>query len=230
MASADTSQTNSNASKSNVSKPGADNPSACGDVVGAIWHRPGFVDLFGDVCGGARSALGKEAPLVGLAELRASFQMTRAVLLVLGAEGAGGREGREGMQLSGAHDAIACAADGFGLGLELLSLMREGGEHAALLSLLEQLVPMVSSLGVHKSVAVPLAWGAGGGALVLVLHRTDDAYFSVSVCNCGEGVDRHPCRHPSWVRGRRIRENVSMNEGEEKVGWCRRKGRYQHEW
>ena len=148
-----------------------------------IWQHLGFIDIFADASGGARVALQQdqqEGVPPGLGELRSSLEFASRVLGALNKEGDIG------------HGAMQCAAESFGLGLELLSHIKLAQEHAGLLAFLEQLVPMIASLPVRKALAVPLAWASGSRALLLQLHRTDDANFSVTICNWAEGLDRHP--------------------------------------
>ena len=94
----------------------------------------------------------------------------------------------------GERGALAHAAEGLEGTLELMRHMAPSGEHVALLSFLEHLVPKIETLAVHKVLTIPLAWSAHARALLLVLHRTSEALFSVTVCNCGDGADRHPSR------------------------------------
>ena len=103
-----------------------------------IWQSLAFIDLFADCAGGARAALspGSEAP-AGLASMRSS--MILVIQLLQGVRQAGG--GASLVELEAAENA-------FRLGIELIGYQRPSGEHAALLTFLEQLVPMVASIPV----------------------------------------------------------------------------------
>jgi len=117
-------------------------PAASASGAGArtrpIWQSLAFIDLFADCAGGARAALspGSEAP-AGLAAMRSS--MILVIQLLQGVRQAGG--GASLVELEAAENA-------FRLGIELIGYQRPSGEHAALLTFLEQLVPMVASIPV----------------------------------------------------------------------------------
>ena len=106
---------------------------------------------------------------------------------------------------------------------------RRAQEHAGLLAFLEQLVPMIANLPTRNAIAVPLGWAAASRALVLLLHRTDDATFSLTVCNWAEGLDRHPARLDAATGGTQRAASVPMSgvarEQVEPAALCRRVAR-----
>ena len=167
-----------------------------------IWQSLTFIDLFADVAGGAKAALGaaeaegyERKPPRGLNALGASMRLLVRVLTVLSKEtsAAASVDGDLG-GVAGPLPELESVAAGLRLGMELLSLQQPHQEHAGLLAYLEQLLPMVTQLPVHGELVVPAAWDRDGAAFLLVLHRSDEGSFNVAVCNWGPGIDRHPVR------------------------------------
>ena len=157
-----------------------------------VWRSAAFVDVFADAAGGAR--------LQGttLTDVAAALSLGARWLRTLDAE------------MAGALPALKSAEEGFKLGLELLALMgapapnggaggasrsaRPGAAEAGLLALLEQLVPIARDLKTDGVLIVPALCSPRDCPFLLVLHRTSEGFYSVTVCATGGGTRRHPWR------------------------------------
>ena len=144
-----------------------------------IWQSLAFIDLFADAAGGARAALlATDGPPRGAVALSASFRFVSRLLRTLGKESSAAAAADTTFLSS--HDAagplpeLSQADEGFRLGLELIALQRTNGEHEALLSYLEQLVPMITALPVGGEVCAPAA-RASRHPMRLPCTRANDA-------------------------------------------------------
>ena len=127
-----------------------------------VWAEPSFADLFADTAGGAARCCAAG----GLGALRGALaRVLGGIELLLDEQRAAGAAQQLG--------ALRRAADGFRLGLEIASLLQPQHGAAGLLHLLEQLVPMVSSIKIGYSIVVP-ALVAPIHGLLLVIHRVSE--------------------------------------------------------